>query len=130
MTNLLSKVRLVILVAATLAVAPQLARACGCITPDVLESGLSCDNPNSKPHCFAQYVTRGCNPNSPNDYHCMAFTNSCCNFINCPDAKETTPCRLCGGHPCIKAKVNKSGRRPTLADNTLDVGTKSRDGNR
>lgn len=125
MTTILYKARFVILFAATLAFAPQFAHACGCISPDVLESGLSCENPSK--HCFAQYSSRGCNVNDPYDYHCVAFTNTCCQLVNYPDATEGTACRMCGGHPCLKAKAHKSGRRPTLADNKLDVDIKSRD---
>lgn len=94
----LRKLWFVFLVIAATAFFLHNARA-SCISVDVMESGKSCSNP--KISCFAQYSTRGCNPNDPSDYHCRPYTDYCCKLVAYPNAVETTPCPgNCGGHPC------------------------------
>ena len=103
-----------------LAFVSQSAHACGCVAVDVIEADKSCSNPNYQHGCIAQYSIRGCNPQSPSDTHCVAFTSLCCNLISYSNANEGTACRSCGGHPCLTAKANKQGRHSKLADNVID----------
>ena len=113
-----------VLLFVAIVVVPTAIYAC-CPNVDVLQSGLSCSNPNLKPPCAKQYSTRGCNINDQGDYHCMDFQNNCCQLVNYPDAQETTPCGPhCGGHPCsptAKLRQSRTGKGEViLADNVLD----------